>query len=145
MKRARVALAQGNGEEAVRCFQRAFQLNPQNSNTGFALFTELHGQNRHDEANVVWERLQQLKRFQHELKLLIGEAAKDQRNAPLRYRIGMLLLETKAEAAALRWFMGALQADPNYQPAHATLADYYERKGEAELASYHRGLASRGR
>ena len=142
-ERGRVALVQGNGSEAVRFFRRAFQLDPLNSDTGFALYTELNGQKKHDEAKVVWESLHQLKRDQDELALLIREVGKDERNAPLRHKIGVLLLKNKGDTAALRWFAGALQADPDYRPTHAVLADYHERKGNAELAAFHRGKAGK--
>ena len=43
---------------------------------------------------------------------------------------------------AVRWLQGALNRDPRYGPAHAALADYYERTGAAALAAQHRRLAA---
>jgi Tfp pilus assembly protein PilF len=40
-----------------------------------------------------------------------------------------------------RWLLSALHEDPSYQPAHAALADFYEKKGNQEDAAFHRQRA----
>jgi len=56
----------------------------------------------------------------------------------------MIYMGNRMESEAVRMLLGALQYDPDYQPAHAALADYYERTGNADAAERHRRRAGKG-
>jgi Tfp pilus assembly protein PilF len=53
----------------------------------------------------------------------------------------MIHMNNKAETEAEGWLLGAVQDDPGYRPAHAALADYYQRRGNTKAAEYHRQRA----
>jgi predicted Zn-dependent protease len=55
--------------------------------------------------------------------------------------LGTLFLRTGSEGPGERWLLNALRYDPHYGPAHAALADYYDRRGDAGRAAYHRRQA----
>jgi len=59
----------------------------------------------------------------------------------LHYEMGALLLASNPDVAA-QWLAGAVQLDPDHRPAHAALADYYARKGDAPRAAEHRRRAA---
>ena len=42
---------------------------------------------------------------------------------------------------SLAWLLSALKQDASFAPAHAALAEYYERHGDAGQAAEHRRLA----
>jgi Tfp pilus assembly protein PilF len=42
------------------------------------------------------------------------------------------------ERQALHWLNQALQLDPDHQPTHRALAEYFEKAGDAEEAAAHR-------
>ncbi|MFN0018366.1 MAG: tetratricopeptide repeat protein [Pirellulaceae bacterium] len=62
-------------------------------------------------------------------------------NALLRLEQGNLYLAEGMPDEAAGWWNMAVRVDPKLQTAHEALADYYARKGERELADYHRQLA----
>jgi Tfp pilus assembly protein PilF len=50
-------------------------------------------------------------------------------------------MRNKADVEGERWLLGAVQDDPGYAPAHAALADYFQRIGKSAAANYHRQRA----
>jgi Tfp pilus assembly protein PilF len=59
----------------------------------------------------------------------------------LRYEAGMLFFAEGAGKEGAAWLHTVLKIDPGHRKAHAALADYYERIGEAAAASHHRSIA----
>jgi Tfp pilus assembly protein PilF len=55
-----------------------------------------------------------------------------------RVEAARICMRNGQEQEGLRWLFGALQINPNHQPAHDALADYYERHGDTERARAHR-------
>jgi tetratricopeptide (TPR) repeat protein len=136
---------QGDLEESIRCLRRAFDLDPRKYRIGFALFNELHEQGRHPEARGVWEKIERRKHDGERLEEIVIQLSKDDRNVALRHELGVLSLRNDAEATALRWFASVLQIDPGYEPTHAALAEYYQRKGDSAGAEYHRKRAGKAK
>ncbi len=42
----------------------------------------------------------------------------------------------------LKWTTEILRSDPHHAQTHRVLADYYQKRGDAGLANYHRLMAS---
>ncbi len=61
-----------------------------------------------------------------------------------RYQIGIRLLKYDIPAHGAAWLRSVIDLDPDYGPAHAALADYYESVGNRELAAEHRRRATTG-
>lgn len=71
------------------------------------------------------------------------EAAAARPNDPaIRVRLGAELLAAGHQAAGVRFLKAALRIDPDYRPAHAALADYYDRHAQPAAAAEHRRRAS---
>ena len=132
---------QGEREAALRCLRKAFDLDPGTHSIGLALCAELQVQGHDREALALRKKLEELKKENGRLAELVHRLAQTPRNAPVRHEMGLICLQSNAKIAALRWFAGALQDDPDYQPTHRALADFYERKGDAVQAQVHRERA----
>jgi tetratricopeptide (TPR) repeat protein len=141
-ERGRVCREQGDGTEALRCLRKAFELAPNNQKIGFSLLGELRGQQKKENAEELWKRLQHVLQQVNRIRELTMQLNRPGRNAPARYEIGIFHMKNKEEAEAEGWLLGAVQDDPDYQPAHIALADYYHRIGKTAAATYHRGRAS---
>jgi tetratricopeptide (TPR) repeat protein len=59
----------------------------------------------------------------------------------LHCEMGVLLLRSGHRKPGVSWLLSALRLDPDYQPAHAALAEYYARQGDKDRAAEHRRLA----
>ena len=71
-------------------------------------------------------------------KLLQDEARQPTRDPAPASEIGALLLQIHQERQGLYWMDQALVRDPDHQPTHKALAEYFEKKGDAERAALHR-------
>jgi predicted Zn-dependent protease len=71
-------------------------------------------------------------------KLLQDEARKPTRDPGPAYEVGALLLQIRQERQGLYWMDQALARDPDHQPTHRALAEYFESKGDKERAAFHR-------
>jgi tetratricopeptide (TPR) repeat protein len=140
-ERGHVESDRGNSAEAVRCLRKAVELEPNSYPIVFALAAELRGQGNGREAQAFQERAERLKSEQSRIQEILIVVGKEGKHAALRHELGLYCLKNRDEEAAFQWFSGALRDDPSYRPAHAALADYYERKGDAGAADYHRQRA----
>ena len=62
-------------------------------------------------------------------------------NPALHYEMGVLLLHGGHVKAGEGWLLSAVHLKPDYQPAHAALAEFYERQGDPARAAEHRQKA----
>jgi uncharacterized protein HemY len=60
----------------------------------------------------------------------------------LYVELGEILIKTGHADQGLRWLSEALSLDPAFRPAHAVIADYYEKNGKPELAAPHRRMTT---
>jgi tetratricopeptide (TPR) repeat protein len=137
-QRGRAYRDQGDGAKAVRCLRKAFELQPRSYAIGFDLCKELYGLGQMKEAKVVEQQVEYLKSEEMKVDRLMAKLATEKNSASVRYEIGLIYLRNKLERQALRWFASALQDDPNHVPTHEVLADYYEGRGNGQLAALHR-------
>ena len=94
---------------------------------------------RPDEAAETQKRYDNAKAMlTHADSLLKGEMEHPSVGPKVPHEIGTLMLRIGQEGVALDWLYRALERDPDYRPAHETLADYYEKKGDREKAATHR-------
>jgi tetratricopeptide (TPR) repeat protein len=142
MERGRACDDRNDHAEALRCFRRAADLDPNNYQMVFALFTALNEQGRRAEAQALEKRLDQLKRDELRRKEILAQLGKAPHNAALRYELGQIYLRFRAVPAAVQSFHEALRDDPEHRPSHRALADYYEKTGNAEAAAFHRQRGS---
>src|SRR5262249_17211623 len=59
-----------------------------------------------------------------------------------RHEVAKWMLDHGQSEECLRWAKEILRADPQYVPTHQLLGDYYQKRGDAGLANYHRLMAT---
>jgi predicted Zn-dependent protease len=141
--RAQIALQQGDSEEAERWARKAIEAAPYDYQVNYLFYQCLKQCGKSKEAQEQSAKVERIKasilRMQelgtHKLQATPDDPA-------LRCEMGVLSIGLGQDEAGLGWLLSALQKAPDYKPAHAALAAYYERKGDSRQAAYHRQQAS---
>ena len=142
VERGRVAMRLGHTDDAAAFLERATAQAPGDRDAQFVLHLVRFDQWRFDEARQCLERVSRIDadhRRLHELTEKVSAAPKEP--GP-RCELGVLLLRLGREEQGVRQLVAALESDPRYGPAHAALADYFERSGQRDQAARHRRAAS---
>lgn len=139
--RAKLELAEGRPQEALTWLQRAEGLAPREPDVLHNLTLCLRQLGKGEEASKYEGRMQEVRRQMERLEQVRKEIGSRPDNPALRHEAGLLSLALGREADAARWFLSALQLDPDHAPTHGVLADYYERRGDAPRAAEHRRKA----
>jgi predicted Zn-dependent protease len=142
LERGKLALASESPAEAEGWLRRAVAAAPFSAQANFALAQCLHRQGKEEARKYeeAHDRIVSDRKLLEEVKVLVGKSPSDP--AP-RVEAGRICLRSGKEREGLRWLLSALQQSPRDGPAHAALADYYERAGQRDLAARHRRQASR--
>jgi Tfp pilus assembly protein PilF len=136
---AKLDIADGRGAEAEANLRRALKADPGDTELEQELVPALRLQGRDDEAAEAQRRYDEHKVVLERANKLLKEEAEQQGTDPDRaYTIAVELLKIGHDRLGLYWLDKALQRDPNHQPTHRALADYFERKGEPDKAAAHR-------
>jgi tetratricopeptide (TPR) repeat protein len=141
-QRGQVALDALRFEEAEGFLRHSLEVAPQDQQTLYSLQQSLTHQGKTPQAREVLRRAEQIRADQERLYKLIRALDKAPDDPSLYAQAGALCLRNGQEREGLRWLGGALRKDPWHAPTHALLADYHQRKGNAELAARHRRLAT---
>jgi Flp pilus assembly protein TadD len=140
-ERGKIALGAGRVPEAERWLRRALTLAPFDRETNHNLVQCLLNQGKTEEARSHQARLDRITADFQRAADVARLVAAEPKDPALRNEMGMLLLRNGQEQEGLRWLDTALRVDPQHRPTHATLADYFERRGHPQEAARHRALA----
>jgi tetratricopeptide (TPR) repeat protein len=140
-ERGQLALDANKLPEAETFLQRAIALAPYHRDANYSLYLCLKRQGRTAEAEAAQERMNEAQKVREQLAALTRQLQEKPGDTDLRCQIAQLFLRYGAEEEGARWLLAILANNPNHTAAHAALADYYERKGEAARAAAHRRLA----
>jgi tetratricopeptide (TPR) repeat protein len=125
--------------EAEKWLRRLLKAEPFDQEAEYVLVGSLRLQGRQEEAAALLEQYEKHKALLKRATKLLEEEAKHPTNDPNNpAEAGTILLEIGQEHLGLYWLGQALQRDPNHQPSHKALADYFEKKGDSEKAAAHR-------
>lgn len=128
--------------DAERWLRRAVEVMSEDYQSLWLLHEALRQQGKDAEAKAVLQRAEEVKSRTEQLSELRSRKLADQPLDPgLRYEMGMLLLQSGQAEAGERWLQGALILDPLFKPAHAALAEFYEKQGDKARAAEHRRQA----
>lgn len=104
---------------------------------------ELHGKTA--EAAPVRDRLRHKEAELRRVDGLVLRANHDSQNLPLRFEAAMSLMRLGREQDGIAALFFVLEQQPQYGPAHAALADYFERTGQPRREARHRRAGDRER
>jgi predicted Zn-dependent protease len=129
-------------EEAEKWLRRAARVLPYDYQAQYGLYQVLEELGKPQAAKEQQARAQDLKDRLERLATISQRKMSERPYDPaVHYELGMLLISLGSEEVGVGWLHTALRQDPNYQPAHAALADYYEKTKDEEQAAYHREQA----
>jgi tetratricopeptide (TPR) repeat protein len=144
--RGQLAFEADRPAEAESWLRRAIAANPFDRTAHYDLHQCLVQQGKQAEAG---EEEKELTRVVETIERLLAISnrlmPKKPHDPALHHELGTILMRMGKEELALSWFQSALREDPGYRPAHESLAQYYERVGNAEQASLHRERAAPSR
>ena len=145
LERGRLALHAGQLGEAEKWLRRAAaRALPCEFGALRSLAQCLEAQNKHDEARSCLDRLRANEMEVLEVESRMLQANRDPRNVALRYEIARDLMRLGREQDGVAALYLVLEQQPKHGPAHAVLADYFERTGQPDRAARHRRDASPG-
>ncbi len=140
-----VLLHAGQPAEAERRLHQAAAAMPQDYQVQWSLYQALRQEGKGEEAEAQRARAEHLKDLRERLADLEHRRLPEQPHDPaLHCEMGTVLLELGYDELGERWLRSALHEKPDYRPAHAALAGYYERKGDAAQAAEQRRAAQEG-
>jgi tetratricopeptide (TPR) repeat protein len=141
-ERGQLALQDGQPAEAERYLRPAAALQSPDREVLHSLYQALQQLGKKDEAKAALARGQRIDEDIKQMGEVLKGIGKNPQDASLYCRAAAICLRNGNDGEAVRWLQGALTRDPRYGPAHAALADYYERTGATALAAQHRRLAA---
>jgi tetratricopeptide (TPR) repeat protein len=141
--RAQVALQQGDVDGALRWAAKAMAVDSYDYQINFLFYQCLKQCGKQKEAQEQFAKVEKIKSNILRMQELGTKKLQAAPNDPaLRCEMGTLSISLGQDEVGLGWLLSALQKAPDYKPAHAALADYYDRKGDSRQAVHHRQLAS---
>jgi tetratricopeptide (TPR) repeat protein len=137
---AKLDLQEGRAAEAEQRLRQVLAADRSDSEAWYTLSSVLQFQGRSSESAVAMKEYQRSKDEVDRANKLLQEVADSPKATAADYaEIGELLLRIGGrDRLGVYWLGQALERDPDCRPAHAALAAYYEKKGEAEKAAAHR-------
>jgi tetratricopeptide (TPR) repeat protein len=128
-----------NWSQAERWLRHALELDPTDLESRFNLVSCLEHAGRRQEAEVERDRHQKDSAMLNRVsKILQTDAEHPSRDPDALYEVGSVFLKVNNTRVGLWWLNRVLQLNPDHQATHKTLAEYYESKGEKDLAAQHR-------
>jgi predicted Zn-dependent protease len=127
-------LKAGRNDAAEKLLRKAAQIHPYEPVILYTLAQCLDSPDRKAEQDQVMLRRQQAEEDLARSRDLMLKVFKNPRDAELRQQLGACLLRNGLVVEAKRWLESALREDPRHAATYDTLATYYDRVGELDLA-----------
>jgi tetratricopeptide (TPR) repeat protein len=144
LERGRLAFHAGELAEAEQWLRQAAAVAPLYDCEPHRLLGQcLEVEHKDEEARRCVERLQEREANALCVDRKVLQANRDRHNVALRYEIALDLLRLGREQDGVAALFLVLEQDPRHGPAHAALADYFERTGQADRAARHRRFERR--
>jgi tetratricopeptide (TPR) repeat protein len=138
-ERGRLSLELDRPAEAETFLRRAQPLGPPDQALLMRLADCLRLLGKDAEAGRCREEADRLRTDTQQALALTRRYREERPAGPELYHdLGCVLLRLGKDGDALRFFQKALEKDPNYRPAHESLAAFYARAGADRKAAYHR-------
>ncbi len=141
IERGKLALDEGQVDEAERFFRAAVQRAPYDALANYNLYVCLQRSGKKEEARALASKREQIERDMNRMDELSREVALKPHDASLRCEAGTILLRNGLKEEGQRWLLSALRENPYHAPTHAALGEYYEKEGNNSRAAFHRRIA----
>jgi tetratricopeptide (TPR) repeat protein len=128
----------GQTAAAENLLRRAAALAPNDEDTHRFLLLCLKRQGKDSETRTCVAQLDAIEAMLRQLEVMLQKSRTDRRDATLYWKIGETLRWLGRDQEAVSYYFAALGEDANFAPAHAALADYFQRTGQICRAARHR-------
>lgn len=130
--------------DAERYLARAAAALPDDYQAQWFYAEVLRLQGRADESRAQVKKAEEVKeRAERVVELRSRKLAEQPLDPALHVEMGTLLTRTGHADAGARWMLSALTLDPDFRPAHAALAEHYDKVGDKARAADHRRAATK--
>ncbi|MFM7149131.1 MAG: tetratricopeptide repeat protein, partial [Gemmataceae bacterium] len=144
IERGIVALRSNEFSAAEDYLSRAIRVDPGSLTARYHLIMALNQQGKKAEAEQQSQKASQLEADLKKIQELLNtQLQRAQPAASTFFEVAMIAQRSGQPREALRWLLSAIQADPNYVPAHRALAVFYRETGNPILSARHRALAQK--
>jgi Tfp pilus assembly protein PilF len=136
---AKLDLQDSDPARAERRVRHLLAVDPADAEGQYVLIQVLRQQGKRDEAEACQGRYRDTQALLRRVNVLLRDEVERSPSDPATpSEAGMGLLRLGQDRLALYWLHEALRRDPDHQPSHRALADYYQRKGNQAKAAVHR-------
>jgi tetratricopeptide (TPR) repeat protein len=135
-------LRRGQFARACRRFEVLTQIEPYDHEVRYSFAQSLKLAGDAARAQVENERAARLREEHDRIVQLRSNILQDPNDLKSRFEVARWMLEHGHVDEGLKWTTEILRADPHHAQTHRVLADYYQKRGDAGLANYHRLMAS---
>lgn len=136
---AQFSLEQRDYKQALKLFEEAVELAPDDSAAHYGLGMALSRLGKTERAQREFDLTKRIKAKNERISDIAQALLATPNNADLRYEAGKALVEEGFKQEGLRWWMQALDIDPRHRDTHRALAQFY--KDEGNMAAYQQHLA----
>ena len=144
LERGKLALETGKVAEAEALLRRALAASPNEAQVYYTLSQCLRQRGQKAESDALLARFERFNADWVRFRSLTEKMRSESRDPAILYQAGVILLRNGQARAGLGWLASALQAAPDYAPAHLALATYYQQSGDTPRAEHHRRLGEPG-
>lgn len=138
--RGRIELHSGRPDLAAPFLRRAAELDRSDTEILYSLLLCVREVGTADEVREVEARRAQCEADLNRVAEIARLVSRSPRDPDLRREMGELFLRNGRDAEGLRWLESALRQQPDHEPTHRLLADYYERLGRPAETAFHRSF-----
>jgi tetratricopeptide (TPR) repeat protein len=129
-ERGRIYLKSTRADLAEPFLRQAEKTSPWDKQIIYLLSQCLERLKKMEEARFYEDRLQQIRKDEKRMRVLMEELMCSPRDAALRFQIGQIFLRHQMGEEAERWLLSALHYDPDHEDARQALAKQRNKAGK---------------
>ena len=133
----RIDLRKGKFVNAVKYLEEALELAPQDSEVNYTMGRVLRSLGETDRAQFFIDYSQKQKELDLRVRDLSSDLIEEPNNMEFRYELASILWQRQLYEPASRWLATILAIDPDHEPSHRLIAEWYAMNGKQDLARKH--------
>jgi thioredoxin-like negative regulator of GroEL len=128
----------GRADAALEPLNRAFELCPRNLDVRYARAQALSLQGDRTQSESEFREISAARTALTRAGELAAGLARKPDDVGARFELGTTLLKFGDQREGVAWLLSILESEPDHQPTHRMLAEYYAAQGMDEQAARHR-------
>ncbi len=133
----RIDLRKGNFVDSVKYLEEALLLAPQDSEVNYTMGRVLRSLGETERAQFFIDYSQKQKELDLRVRDLSSDLIEEPNNMDYRFELASILWQRQLYEPASRWLATILTIDPDHEPSHRLIAEWYAMNGKQELAQKH--------